>query len=91
MLVNDIPQPHSLEQHSHENPQFVILTCNNLMQPLHIEQPSSTINVHNTLTSNIIHENILTTLEHSSPHHDEYFQQLLHRHIHPRVLSSIVL
>jgi hypothetical protein len=48
MLVNDIPQPHSLEQHSHENPQFDILTCNNPMQPLHIEQPSSTINVHNT-------------------------------------------
>jgi hypothetical protein len=32
------------------------LTCNNLVEPSHIEQPSSTINVHNKLTSNIIHE-----------------------------------
>jgi hypothetical protein len=64
--LNDIPQAHFLEQHSHENPQFDTLTCNNPMQPLLIEQPSSTINVHNTLTSNIIHENILTTLE--NPH-----------------------
>jgi hypothetical protein len=33
------------------------------MKPSHIEQPNSTINVHDTLTWNIIHENILTTLE----------------------------
>ncbi len=83
--LNDIPQAHFLEQHSHENPQFDTLTCNNPMQPLHIEQPSSTINVHNRLTSNIIHENILTTLENPSPHHDKYFQQLLDRPIHPCV------
>jgi hypothetical protein len=55
------------------------------MQPLHIEQPSSTINVHNRLISNIIHENILTRLENPSPHHDKYFQQLLDRPIHPCV------
>jgi hypothetical protein len=73
--LNDIPQTHSLEKYSHENPQFDILTCNNPMKPSHIEQPSSTINVHNTLISNIIHENILTTLENPSPHHDKYFQQ----------------
>jgi hypothetical protein len=53
------------------------------MKPLHIEQPSSTINVHNALTSNIIHENILTTLENPSPHRDKYFQQLLDTPIHP--------
>ncbi len=53
------------------------------MEPLHIEQPSSTINVHNTLTSNIIHEIILTTLENPSPHRDKYFQQLLDTPIHP--------
>jgi len=58
---------------------------------LHIEQPSSTINVHNTLTSNIIHENILTTLENLSPLEnpslqcDKYFQQLLDKPIHPCV------
>jgi hypothetical protein len=28
--LNDIPQTHYLEQYSHENPQFDILTCNNL-------------------------------------------------------------
>jgi hypothetical protein len=61
------------------------------MEPSHIEQPSSTINVHNTLTSNIIHESILTTLENLSPHCDKYFQQLLHTPIHPCVLSLIVL
>jgi hypothetical protein len=63
------------------------------MKPSHIEKPSSTINVHNTLTSNIIHENILTTLENPSLHHDKYFQQLLDTPIHPCVcvLSSIVL
>ncbi len=61
------------------------------MKPLHIEQPSSTINVHNTLTSNIIHENILTTLENPSPlgnpslHCDKYFQQLFNTPIHPCV------
>ncbi len=55
------------------------------MEPLHIEQPSSTINVHNTLISNIIHENILTTLENPLPHHDKYFQQLLDTPIHPHV------
>jgi hypothetical protein len=53
------------------------------MKPL--QQPSSTINVHNTLTLNIIHENILTTLENPSPHHDKYFQQLLDTPIHPCV------
>ncbi len=58
---------------------------NNLVEPLHIEQPSSTINVHNTLTLNIIHEYILTTLENPSPHHDKYFQQLLDTPIHPCV------
>ncbi len=58
---------------------------------MHIEQPSSTINVHNTLTSNIIHENILTTLgnllplENPSLHCDKYFQQLLDTPIHPCV------
>jgi hypothetical protein len=41
------------------------------MEPLHIEQPSSTINVDNRLTSNIIHENILTTLENPLPHCDK--------------------
>jgi hypothetical protein len=51
--------------------------CNNPMEPLHIEQPSSIINVHNTLILRIIHKNILTTLENSSPHCDKYFQQLL--------------
>jgi hypothetical protein len=85
VALNDIPQTHSLEQHSHENPQFDILTCNNLVEPLHIEQPSSTINVHNTLTSNIIYENILTTLENLSPHLDKYFQQLLNTPIYPCV------
>jgi hypothetical protein len=85
VALNDIPQTHSFEQHSHENPQFDILTCNNLVEPSHIEQPSSTINVHNTLTSNIIHENILTVLENPSPHHDKYFQQLLDTPIHPCV------
>jgi hypothetical protein len=61
------------------------------MKSLHIEQPSSTINVHNTLTSNIIHENILMKLENTSPHCDKYFQQLLDTPIHPcDVLSSIV-
>ncbi len=83
--LNDIPQTHSFEQHSHENSQFHILTFNNPMEPLHIEQPSSTINVHNTLTSNIIHENILTTLENPSPHRDKYFQNLLDTPIHPCV------
>jgi hypothetical protein len=48
--LNDIPQTRSFKQHSHENPQFDILTCNDLVEPSHIEQPSSTINVHNTLT-----------------------------------------
>jgi hypothetical protein len=57
----------------------------------HIEQPSSTINVHNKLTSNIVYENVLTTFENPSPHHDKYFQQLLDTPIHPCVLSSIVL
>jgi len=61
------------------------LTCNNPMEPLHIEQPSLTINVHNTLTSNIIHENILTILESPSPRCDKYFQQLLDTPIHPCV------
>jgi hypothetical protein len=28
--LNDIPQRHSLKQHSHEIPQFDILTCNTL-------------------------------------------------------------
>jgi hypothetical protein len=55
------------------------------VEPLHIEQPSSTINVHNTLTSNIMHENILTTLKNPSPHRDKYFQQLLNTSIHPCV------
>jgi hypothetical protein len=32
------------------------------MKPLHIEQPSSTINVHDTLTWNIIHENIFDNI-----------------------------
>jgi hypothetical protein len=41
--------------------------------------------VHNTLISNIIHENILTTLENPSPHHDKYFQKLLETPIHPCV------
>jgi len=86
VTLNDIPQTHSLEEHSHENPQFDILTCNNLVEPSHIEQQSSTINVHNTLTSNIIHENILTTLENPSPRRDKYFQQLLDTPIHPHVL-----
>jgi len=53
------------------------------VEPSHIEQPTSTINVHNTLTSNIINENILTTLENPSPHCDKYFQQLLDTPIHP--------
>jgi hypothetical protein len=83
--LNDISQTHSLKQHSHENPQFDILTCNNPMEPLHIEQPSSTINVHNTLTSNIIHESILTILENLSPRRDKCFQQLLDTTIHPCV------
>jgi len=83
--LNDIPQTHSLEQHSHENPQFDILTHKNLVEPLHIEQPSSTINVHNTSISNIIHENNLTTLENPSPHCDKHFQQLLDTTIHPCV------
>jgi hypothetical protein len=39
---------------------FDILTWTNPIKPL--QQPSSTINIHNTLVSNIIHENILTTL-----------------------------
>ncbi len=84
---NDIPQTHSLEQHSHENPQLNVLTCNNHVEPSHIEQPSSTINVHvhNILTSNIIHENILTTLESPSFHCDKYFQQLVDTPIHPWV------
>jgi hypothetical protein len=69
---SNIPQTHFLHQHSHENPQFDILTCNNLVEPLHIEQPSSTINIHNTSTSNIIHENILTTLQNPSLHRDKY-------------------
>jgi len=56
------------------------------VEPSHIEQPSSTINVHNTLISNIIHENILTILENPSPHRDKYFQQLLDTPIHPHVL-----
>jgi hypothetical protein len=55
------------------------------VQPSHIEQPSSTINVHNTLTSNIIHEYILITLENPSPHRDKYFQQSLDTPIHPCV------
>ncbi len=55
------------------------------MEPSNIEQPSSTINVHNTLISNIIHENILTILENPSPHCDKYFQQLLDTPIHPFV------
>jgi hypothetical protein len=55
------------------------------MKPSHIEQPSSTINVHSTLTSNIIHENILIALENPSPHRDKYFQQLLNTPIHPCV------
>jgi len=59
------------------------------VEPLHIEQPSSTINVRNTLTSNIIYENILTTLENVSPHHDKYFQQLLDTPIHPCVFVVI--
>jgi len=57
----------------------------NPIEPLHIEQPCSTINVHNTLTSTIIHENILTTLENPSPHRDKYCQQLLDTPIHPCV------
>jgi hypothetical protein len=61
------------------------------MKPLYIKQPSANINVHNTLTSNIIHENILTTLENPSPHHYKYFQQLLNPHSSMCVLSSIVL
>jgi hypothetical protein len=83
VAFNDIPQTHSFDQHSHENPQFDILTCNNHVEPSHIEQPSSTINVHNTLISNIIHENILTTLENPSPHCDKYFDNyLIHPFIH---------
>ncbi len=78
----DIPQTHSLRQHSHENPQFDILTCNHPVEPLHIEQPSSTINVHNTLTSNIIHENISTTLENPSPHRDIFNNYWIHPFIH---------
>jgi hypothetical protein len=61
------------------------------MEPLHIEQPSSTTNVHNTMTSNIIHENILKTLENPSLDHDKYFQKLLDTPISMCVLSSIVL
>ncbi len=57
------------------------------MEPLHIEQPSSIIIVHNTLTSNIIHENILTTMENPSPHRDKYFG---YTHSSMCVLSSIV-
>jgi hypothetical protein len=53
----------------------------------HIEQASSTINVHNTLNSNIKHENILTTLENPSPRCDKYFQQILDTPIHPCVCS----
>ncbi len=53
------------------------------MKPL--QQPSSTINVHNTLTSNIIHESILTILENLSPRRDKCFQQLLDTTIHPCV------
>jgi hypothetical protein len=52
---------------------------------LHIEQPPSIINVHSTLISNIIHENILTTLENPSLHRDKYCQQLLDTPIHPFV------
>jgi hypothetical protein len=77
--INDISQTRYFKQHSHENPQFDILTCNNLTEP------SPTINVHNSLTSKIIHENILTTLENPSSHHDKYFQQLLDTPIHPCV------
>jgi len=62
---------------------FDTLTCTNPIKPL--QQPSSTINIHNTLVSNIIHEIILTTLENPSPHRDKYFQQLLDTHIHPFV------
>jgi hypothetical protein len=53
--LNDIPQTHSLEKHSHQNSHFDILTCNNPIEPSHIEQPFSTINLNNTLTSNTIH------------------------------------
>jgi hypothetical protein len=53
---------------------------------MHIEQPSLTINVHNILISNIIHEYIyLTTLKNLSFHHDKYFQQLLDTPIFPCV------
>ncbi len=52
------------------------------MESSHIEQPSSTINVHNTMTSNTIHESILTTLENPSLHCDKYFQNLLDTPIH---------
>jgi hypothetical protein len=56
------------------------------MEALYIEQQSSTINVHNTMTSNMIYEKIyLTTLEDPSPHCDTYFQQLLDTPIHPCV------
>jgi hypothetical protein len=80
------PQTHFLKQHSYKNSKFAIPTCNNLMEPLYIEQTSSTINVHNTLISNIIHENIyLTRLKNPSFHHDKYFQQLLDTPIHPCV------
>jgi hypothetical protein len=61
------------------------------MEPLHIEQPSSTTNVHDTMTSNIIHENILKTLENPSLDRDKYFQKLLDTPISMCVLSSIVL
>jgi hypothetical protein len=52
------------------------------VEPSHIEQPFSTINVHNIVTSNIIYENILTTLENPSFHRDKYFQKLLNTPIH---------
>ncbi len=55
------------------------------MEPLHIEQPFSTINVHNTLTSNIIHEFFLITSKNPSPHRDKYYKQLLDTPIHPCV------
>jgi hypothetical protein len=92
VALNDIPQTRSLEQHSHENPQVDILTCNNHVEPSHIKQPSSTIIVHNTLTSNILHENILTTLKNPSPLHDKYIQNFwIHPFIHVCVVNDCAL
>ncbi len=57
------------------------------MEPLHIEQSSSTINVHNAMTSNIRRENIyLTTLENPSLYHDQLLFGYAHSSIHVCVI-----